>query len=77
MMRLGVTGQNAMDNVNRLELGKGFSCTIGYTVSTYSSESHRFTDKAPLKELKMHQLKKLMNVTVPGCVFLMFQMMST
>ena len=25
MMGLGVTGQNAMDNVSRLELGKGFS----------------------------------------------------
>ena len=28
MMGLGVTGPNAVDNVSRLELGKGFSCTI-------------------------------------------------
>ena len=28
MMKLGVTGLNAMDNANRLELGMGLSCAI-------------------------------------------------
>ena len=35
MMGLGVTGPNATDNVNRLELGKGFFCIIIKDLNSY------------------------------------------
>ena len=92
MMELGVTGPNATDNVSRLELGMGFCCGIIKDLIAHVDPWHlyyteRYTARqvidilinyqyVPLKELKMDQLKKLMSVTVPSCVFSMFQMIS-
>ena len=76
MLELGVIGLIVMVNVSRLGSGKGFFIfkIFGFNITVFIKT--RLNSMKLFREIKVNQIKKMRNVNVRSCVFMMFQMIS-